>query len=219
MCRSELDRFDAQAEAELTKTLRNLHTYYRIDSFTGEDFARQFQAIQGETDLVILDHFHFVDTDDVNEMRAVKRLAGMIRDSALKANRPVLVVAHLEKPDAKYAPLIPSWDAFSGASDLVKMATKAIMLAPDYNWDAATPTLWATFMQVVKCREDGSVARYPARLMFDLKIDAYRREYTLGRLSDAGKKFRDLEASEIPAWSSNPRTTDADLIPVSEAAE
>ena len=214
LLREELDRYDAQAEDELKKTFRNLHTYYRVDSFTSDDFAAQFKEIQNDTDLVVLDHFHFVDTTDLNEIRAVRKLAGMIRDCALRANKPVLVVAHLKKPDAKYAPLIPTWDQFSGASDLVKMATKAIMLAPDYGADTGDPTLWSTFIQIVKCREDGSLIRYPARVLFDVRLDAYRKAYTLGRLSDGGKKFQELEADRIPAWSARPREMPVDTIAV-----
>lgn len=195
-----LGRFEAAADEELRTVTKNLSTFYRVDSFTSDDFAKHLEAIREETDLVVLDHFHYVDSTDDNENRSHKRIVKQIRDSALRADRPVIVIGHVRKSDPKLAPIIPSEEAFHGSSDIVKIATKAIMLAPDYQTDTGHPALWSTYMQIVKCRQDSSLTRYVARLNFDTRIDAYEDFYVLGRLVDGGRAFEGLDTNQWPTW-------------------
>lgn len=192
--------FEERADREVAELLKNLNTYYRVDTFTGADFSRQLDAVKDETDLVVLDHFHYVDSTDDNENRGHKQLVKQIRDCVLRADRPVLVVGHVRKSDPRNAPLIPTEESFHGSSDIIKIATKAIMIAPDYGTLTGDPSLWATYMQIVKCRQDSSLTRYAARLMYDIRTDSYRPEYSLGRLIDGGKQFELLPPSAEPSW-------------------
>jgi hypothetical protein len=197
----ELGHFEKRADEELAALLKNLHTYYRVDSFTSEDFSRHLGAIQDETDLALLDHFHYVDSDDQNENRGQKKILKQIRDSALRADRPVIVVGHVRKSDPRYAPLIPTDEAFHGSSDILKIATKAIMLAPDYETKSDDRSCWSTYMQVAKCRQDSSLTRYAARLFYDTRVDAYEPGYTLGRLTEGGREFEALQPIDVPDWA------------------
>lgn len=197
----ELGHFEARANEQLAAMLKNLHTYYRVDSFTSDDFARQLEAVRDQTDLVILDHFHYVDSTDENENRSHKRIVKQIRDSVLRADRPVIVVGHVRKSgDPRYAPLVPTEEAFHGSSDIVKIATKAIMIAPDYETQSGDPSLWPTFMQIVKCRQDSSLCRYVARLTFNTRTDSYLDDYDLGRLVDGGRTFELVDRNQWPTW-------------------
>lgn len=199
-----LEIFEERADREVAELLKNLNTYYRVESFTGDDFAKHLAAIRDDTDLVILDHFHYVDSDDDNENRGHKALVKLIRDSALRADRPVLVVGHVRKSDPRIAPLIPTEEAFHGSSDIVKIATKAIMIAPDYGTESGDPSLWATYMQIAKCRQDSSLTRYAARLLYDTRTDSYRPEYSLGRLINGGREFEALASFAAPSWKDRP---------------
>ncbi len=196
----ELGRFEGAADVELREVTKNLSTYYRVDSFTSDDFARHLDAIREDTDLAILDHFHYVDSTDDNENRGHKRIVKQIRDSALRADKPVIVVGHIRKSDPRFSPLVPTEEAFHGSSDIVKIATKAIMIAPDYQTMSESPNLWSTYMQIVKCRQDSSLTRYVARLNYDTKHDSYEEFYTLGRLTDGGKTFEGLDKNQWPTW-------------------
>ncbi len=195
-----LGRFEGQADDELREVTKNLCTYYRVDSFTSDDFARHLDAIREETDLVVLDHFHYVDSTDENENRGHKRIVKQIRDSALRAEKPVIVIGHVRKSDPRNATLVPTEEAFHGSSDIVKIATKAIMIAPDYATDTGHSNLWSTYMQIVKCRQDSSLTRYVARINFDTKHDAYEEFYALGRLTDGGREFLGLDTDQWPTW-------------------
>lgn len=188
------------ADAEIARTVKGLKTFYRHDSFTSDDFCRHLESIKDETDLVILDHLHYVDSADENENRGYKRTVKQIRDSALRAGKPVMVVAHVRKGDRRYEALLPNIEDFHGSSDIPKIATKAIMLAPDYETKTGKSSLWMTYMQIAKCRMDSSLTRYVARLIFDTRQDCYLQDYTLGRLGEGGKVFNALVPDECPAW-------------------
>jgi len=197
----EVGGLEAVADMELRRITRNLHTFYRLDSFTSDDFARLFEQVKGETDLVILDHLHYVDSDDENENRAYKRTVKQVRDCALRTGVPVILVAHVRKGDRRYEPLVPTVEDFHGSSDIPKIATKAIMLAAAYEVQSAFPYLWSTYMQVAKCRLDNSVARYAALALYNSRTNTYEDSYTLGRLTEGGKVFAALPEAEMPAWA------------------
>lgn len=196
----QLGEYERRTETKLRAALKNLHTYYRVESFTTDDFARQLAAIKDHTDLVILDHFHYVDSKDENENRGQKQAIKQIRDCALIADRPVIVAGHIRKSDPRFAPLVPTEEAFHGSSDLVKIATKAIMIAPDYGTDTGSPTVWSTFVRIVKCRQDSSLTRFTAKINFDTRNDGYEDFYLTGKLTDGGREWTALDRAQWPSW-------------------
>lgn len=197
--------YDRQADELLREKMRRLYTFYRLDSFTGEDFCNRLEEIKGETDLVILDHLHYVDTTDENENRGYKRTVKLIRDAVLRANKPVIVVAHVRKSDRRNEALIPTQEDFHGSSDVPKIATKAVMLAPARDQPRPRSYLWPTYMQVVKCRLDSTLTHYAALLNFNLRENRYESHYELGKLGEGGAVFNRLSEDERPGWAKRER--------------
>ena len=200
---AELGQYSDLAETEMAESVaRNLHTYYRVDSFTSEDFATQLAKIAEETDLVVLDHLHYVDhEEDENENKGYKRIVKQIRDSALRLSKPVIVVAHIRKMDRKFAPLVPGLEDFHGSSDIGKISTKAITIAPDFKTHHEDPSLWSTYIHVAKCRRDSTLTRYVAKCNFNTRTDSYQELYSLGRMIDNGREYRALSEKETPSWA------------------
>jgi len=194
-------RFEEEAEERLRTQLKNLLTFYRFKSFTSDDFVERLEVIKSQTDLVILDHLHYMDNDDENENRGYKHTVKQIRDSALESGRPIVVVAHVRKGDRRYETLVPGVEDFHGSSDISKIATKAIMLAPAYDRQNGRAHLLSTYMQVAKCRLDNSVTRYVALVTFNAQKNAYEDDYFLGRLINGGREFKYLTGDEMPVWS------------------
>lgn len=197
----DLARYEDRAEEEVRILLKNLHTYYTFDDFTSKEFLTRLAEIQADTDLVLLDHFHYVTSEDSNELRGQKRLVKQIRDGALRAGKPVVIVGHVKKADARYEPLVPNEEAFSGTKDLANIMTKVIMIAPDYETTMNHPSLWSTYFQISKCRQDSSLTRYLARLSFDIRKDAYEDGYELGRMTNGGMAFSLLAPGDVPDWA------------------
>lgn len=231
--------FEDRSEQQLVRELSTLQTYYKHGDFTAKTLVDSFKAIEGETDLVVLDHLHYVDSSDANENRGFKIITKAIRDAALQMKRPVLCLAHIRKGERGSEQLVPSLDDFHGSSDVPKISTKAVMLAPAYGYAPVVyecrhcehqierteqedrpkgscascnsdkpgwlkrkrSWIWPTFVAPLKCRPEGSRARYCAIVNFDARANQYASEFTLGRLIDRGEKFELLDPHEEPPWA------------------
>jgi hypothetical protein len=194
--------YSLQAEDIIRGSFSTLHTYYRGSKFGHEDIKRLFLAIQDQADLIVLDHLHYVDIDDENENRGFKDTVKMIRDVALGIGKPVVLVAHLRKRDTRSKSLVPDAEMFHGSSDIIKVCTNIVLLAPAHavpsqKWYAAN-----TFMYVPKDRMGGA-SGYVAVCFFDRRMKRYGRQYMLGRLSPGGDAWEPLGIGDQPHWATN----------------
>ncbi len=192
--------YEDRADAELSQAFKTLFTFYRQREFTMDDLERNAMAVQDELDLLILDHLHYIDTEDANENRGLKLITKRIRDLALSMGKPVVCVAHVRKGDRKVKQLVPDLEDFHGSSDISKIATKAVMLAPAHDQPTGVAHLWNTYIAVRKCRADGSRARYCATVPFNAKTNSYEEEFTLGRLKNGDEEWESINNSELPLW-------------------
>jgi len=193
-----LGRFSHEAEREIVDKFKTLHTYYRGGKFTHEHIQKLFLAIQSQADLIILDHLHYVDIEDENENRGFKRTVQMIREVALEVGRAVLLIAHLRKRDSRAKSIVPDLEMFHGSSDIIKICTSAIMLAPAYSVPSTKPGRANTFIHVPKNRGDGSDGLV-ALCEFDRQFRNYGKGYTLGR--QVNGEFTPLDLVEVPSWA------------------
>lgn len=191
------DDIEHEARRRFERRVSGMHTFYRGEKFTADDITRRFAEVRASTDLIVLDHLHYVDSDDANENRAFKEITKAIRDAALAMEKPVIAVAHLRKRDRNRPRAIPELDDVHGGSDIVKIATKVIALAPARDNPNAEPGKAATYMQVIKDRFPG-VSGYAALCTYDLRRMGYEERYIVGRLSAAGE-FENVPLS--PAWA------------------
>ena len=207
--------FEEEADSILCGKYATLHTLYRAHDFDGAQLEKQLLSIQDETSLAVIDHLHYVDTDDESENRGYKRIAKTIRDTALTMHKPVVVVAHIRKAERRLAKLIPDVEDFHGTSDVPKIVTKAVMVAWAFDQPNAENYLWNTYIAVGKCRPEGSRTRYVAMVAYDSRKDAYVDEFTLGRIisTPKGEKFVAIEKEKLPHWARNGSTPPDDTPP------
>ena len=79
-------------------------------------------------DLIVVDHLHYVDgDDDENEHKSLGDTVKAIRDVSLRIGRPIVLIAHLRKRDARAKQLVATLDDFHGSSNVVKICTQAII--------------------------------------------------------------------------------------------
>ncbi len=196
------DRFEAEAEAELQRQLGTLFTFYRVDQFSAMDFARAFAQVAEEADLVLLDHFHFLDAEaDGDGTAAQRRAASMIRTAVGKAGKPLTMIAHVRKLERKAKQIILLGDDFQGASEVWKASTQAVMLSKALDVERTAPHLWPTYINPVKLRLDGQRARYCGLVDFDASKGRYADEFDLGTVSLSGDKFSKIEVADWPEWA------------------
>lgn len=194
-----LGEFNEEADQAFALEYGHLHTYYRGSKFDHDDIKRLFLAIQSDAELIILDHLHYVDIEDENENRGFKKTVKMIRDVALGIGRPVILIVHLRKRDIRAKSIVPDIEMVHGSSDIAKICTRAIMLAPARSKPNVQPHLSNTFFYVPKDRVGGATGLV-ALCVFDRGLRRYHDNYTLGRISADGTEFEPLE-KDVPRWA------------------
>lgn len=198
----ELDALEEEATARLSDRLKTMRTFYRGARFTSEDITRLFHSAKGEADLIVLDHVHYVDGEGPNENAELKRIAKAIRDVALAMEVPVIVIAHLRKKQGgKVVRIAPDLDDVHGSSDLVKIATKVVLVAPCRGELASKdPGVATTLVQVAKDRYQG-VNGFCALMQFDMSSMSYRETYGVARVSPGGDRLLHLGQGDLPSWA------------------
>lgn len=189
----------------MAEEYKNLKTYYQINStITDENIESTLLGIQNETDLIIIDHLHYFTFCDDNENRAMKKLMMRFRELSLKIGKPIILLAHVRKSERRGAALVPGFEDIHGSSDVSKIATKIIILAAANEIETGSPTQYATFFRIAKCRLDGSRTKLVGVLNFDITRNAYRESYLLGRLNfdETEIEIIDEERKEkVPRWA------------------
>jgi len=201
----ELEKFVEPCIHHLEKKLKTLSTFYRHAKFDKEDVKREFLAQEGEAELIILDHIHHIDSDGSNENSELKSIIKIIRDCGQKLGIPVIVIAHVRKMQsgAGGKQSMPTTDDLHGSSDVAKMATAIISVAParDEEFRSDDLAIANTFMAVVKDRIGGDKG-YAALMQFDLARMNYLREYRLCRRMPNGSAEL---AEKRPGWAKSAR--------------
>lgn len=188
------------AAAEL-KSFDTLKVFYRGAEFGLTQLHSIFATIKGEADLLVLDHLHYVDFADDNENRAHKEAVKEIRDLALLHGIPVILVAHIRKADRRNPNPVPDLEDIHGSSDIFKIATKAVIIAParDQAVQPGSKThRFPTYMRTAKCRQDGSLQWFCAVTAFDLSRGEYEPRYALGNHNAKGEW---ITLEEAPFWA------------------
>lgn len=196
-----LKDLESQVEEIIREKFKMLSVYYREKDFGIEELTRQVLAVKDQTDLVILDHIHYVDLPEgESENRAMSDLVKAIRDIALISQKPIIVVAHIRKRNSFVKTLLPELDDIHGTSNLGKVATKALVIAPCFDQETGRPNEFFTYMRVVKNRRDQSRCRYTALCVFDSVQNCYKNEFIPGRLKKGGSEWEEIAQSDYPYW-------------------
>lgn len=176
-----------------------LFTYYKTGDFGVPQMIELIVSNAKDTDLFIIDHVHYFDFDDDNENRAIKEIAKTARTLALEEQKPIILVSHLRKRDKGNSELVAGLDEFHGSSDLAKIATKVVTLAPG---SVTSSGMYETFFRTPKNRTQGSVTRYAGRVLYDSRTTLYGKTYKVGLagLTRTGG-FEELAHAHYPQWA------------------
>lgn len=199
----ELKEFEAHVADIFDRGYKDLFLLYKQGKFGLDELIKHVTLNAQDSDLIIVDHIHYFDLDDDNENRAMKEIMSITRDLALENGRPIIMVAHLRKMDKmnQQAPLCPGKEDFHGSSDLFKIATKVIVLAPG---EVTSQGNFETFVRVAKNRKKGSASRYLGRLIYSAKDNSYAQGYKIGVATLTRKSgFEELAHHLYPTWARN----------------
>lgn len=205
----ELAAYEQRAAEFFSGAYKNLFLFYKGDTFGLNELIENVALHSGGSDLFIVDHVHYFDFDDDNENRAMREIAKMARTLSLESGKPIILVSHLRKRDKYNTDLVPGLEEFHGSSDLFKIATKVITIAPGMTTDKGN---YETFFRIPKNRMNNGVTRYIGRLIFSPKVNAYEPQYKVGFAGCTRKDgFAEIDPDAYPEWARNARRSTGDL--------
>lgn len=197
-----IDKYEDQAIKELENSPEKLSSFYRTNAgdFTIKEFERYLMAIKSQSDLVIIDHLNYFDYDEkMAETVAVTQIVKKIRDLALLTGLPIILISHLRKRDRFDKGIVPDLEDFFGSSNVYKIATKAILLAPSS--DNPDSHRWSTYMRIGKNRIEGSATRFIAKCTFNSRENKYEPEYKLAKWKPGIEEFIPIDnVNDLPDW-------------------
>lgn len=197
---------EEKLEPLFRESVKNLNTLYRTSgSFDLASLERHLLDVVTESRLIVIDHLHYIDTEGDDENKAYKRVVKLVRDIVLHYSVPVMLIAHLRKKQGgrNQHTVMPVIDDFHGTSDVPKIATTCIMMAPAFDHASAHPWQYPTYIGAVKSRLDGSRTRYAGLVNFDARTSRYEQSYRLAKMSELlnGGSFEDLMGNQVPRWA------------------
>jgi hypothetical protein len=119
-------------------------------------------------------------------------------------------VAHLRKRQGPERLLFPEKDDLMGSSNLPKIATTIIALAPAPFIEPPKWWLAPTLIGVIKDRHDGEDG-LAALTYFDKRYRMYSQNYTLGRLIKGGTEWEALKPGDVPGWARGNKQLEMEL--------
>lgn len=202
MMNKELEKYDSIVQEKFEAQTANLFTYYmQKSSFSIIDLVDLMDDVSLNCDVCIIDHLHYFDMlGSRNDMEGMRDLMRRIREINLASKIPFVCAAHLRKDNIS---IMPGLDDFMGSSDIAKIATTAIMIAPKPDGYNAKTNCSTTLMSVPKLRGGGGT-KIIAELEYSLTYQKYLPIYTLSTVSQKGDKVYAIERDSYPKWAKSP---------------
>jgi KaiC/GvpD/RAD55 family RecA-like ATPase len=191
--------YEVDADNFFQRAYKDLFLHYKQDRFGLTEMIESIIVASEDTDLIIIDHVHYFDFDDDNENRAIREIAKTVRAMAIEEQKPIVLIAHLRKRDKFDDQLVPGIEEFHGSSDLYKIATKVVTMAPG---KMTMDGKYETFFRIPKNRFNGGCTRFMGRMLFDPKKGGYDDEYKVGWAEQSKRQgFAELDRILQPVWA------------------
>lgn len=175
----------------------NLKVLYRKNP-SAKSIENDILSMQGEVDLWILDHLHFLTHESPSELDAVRTAMKLFYDVAAKQKSPLIIASHLRK-DAD-GDSFPELADLHGSSEISKRSVTTILIdqLPKNKFYAShndVPTLF----HIAKFRIDGRVRRHYAVHQFNTVTRRYSDHYILMAKDEKGEIV--IDGNQRPEWA------------------
>lgn len=152
-----------------------------------------------DLDLIIIDHLQYFSLDKAdNEIVEITKILRACKKITDHHNIPVIMVSHLRKKGKDRG--LPDQEDFYGSSNIPKIASTAITIAPDTSEDCLATNIFPTYFRIVKSRI-GLRPNYAIRCNYNLNIREYEKDYKIFRLDSLGNIMPELTEEQRPRWA------------------
>ena len=187
----------AQAEKELAQESENLEitTPRNISA----DLLTSLIEPSSPHGLIICDHLHYLELEGRSEHEGISDAMKKIRDATLFADKPMILLSHLRKPD-RFTNEVPTYHDLHGSSEITKRATAVIIISRSKAIDPDSE-ISLTTIQIAKYRHDQSIVKYFAQARFNLRTRSYEKDYFLALKNQKGELEMIQSKANIPYWA------------------
>lgn len=166
-----------------------------------EDTPNPFDnKISFDIDLIIIDHLQYFSlTKSENEIFEITEILKTVKNITEVFNIPIILISHLRKKSKDRG--LPGQEDFYGSSNIPKIASTAITLAPSSDKDNLREGIYPTYIRVAKSRV-GVKPNYAFLVDFYLDRREYSDIYDIVRLDNFGNVAENiLHPEEKPKWT------------------
>lgn len=197
---ADMDKVETLLDKDLGMKTNDLKIIYTEARYSLKQFIESIEGAADDTDLFIIDHLHYFDVGSKTESESIKEIIHTIRDFSIKQSKPVILISHLRKTEKKVLSPIPDLDDFHGHSDISKVCTTAIIIAPAEIPEIASHNAYLTYFHIAKARKASENIPYVGILGYDKNTGSYRDIYYVAknRLIEGPELIKN--AKDIPKW-------------------
>jgi len=172
-----------------------------VDFYERKDDPNPFQEqfTLGGIDLIIIDHLQYFSlTRAESEIFEITSILKTVKNITEIFNIPIVLVSHLRKKTKDRG--LPGQEDFYGSSNIPKIASTAITLAPSSEKDNIQKGVYPTYIRIAKSRI-GIKPNYAFLIDFHLDKREYSDTYEICRLDNFGNVAdKVLDKQEEPRW-------------------
>jgi len=151
-------------------------------------------------DLIIIDHLQYFDLNGgESEIQATTKILKEVKKITAMYNIPIVLISHLRKKTKERG--LPDQEDFYGSSNIPKISSLAITIAPDKeNYDLANG-VYPTYFRIVKSRT-GIPSNFAIRCNFHASNREYEDKYSLHKVNNLGLVNPEpMNYGECPEWA------------------
>ncbi len=176
-----------------------LHSLLDFHKLTDTKFGEFKKEGIYDLDLIIIDHLQYFSLDrEDNEITEITKIIREVKKITDHHNIPVILVSHLRKKGKDRG--LPDQEDFYGSSNIPKIATTAITIAPYSQEDNLNKNIYPTFFRIVKSRI-GIRPNYAMLCNYNLNMRGYEKEYKIFKLDGLGNILPELTQEQLPKWA------------------
>lgn len=196
-----VSEFNEKVNRIMADEYATLNIRYRESNFNLDDLANNVYSVRNNADLILLDHLAYIDTDEINDLKGMKKIMMLLRDMSLDLGIPIIVFAQLRKTERGNKQIVPDMEEILGSSIIYQNATKVILFSSAKD-KAKSPVSYRfpTWIYVSKQRIGGAISNYAAMVNFDIRYNVYDEKYKLVRLKNYNTDYEDIELEDYPIW-------------------
>ncbi len=187
----------------------SLHDFYNPEILVGKN-NEVTQLSSFDVDLIIIDHLQYFSLPEKeSEISAITRILKEVKRITNHYNIPIILISHLKKKDKDRG--LPDQEDFYGTSNIPKISSCSITIAPCYGVEDLTKDIYPTFFRIVKSRV-GVRSNLGFLVNFESRRRTYASSYQVFKLDKSGNPMKEpLKSNELPRWAKmTPETTKED---------